>query len=287
MDGFVGSSLYPLHRCKTLHVVRHAQGFHNLAGLTDEKALFSYEYFDASLTPLGWKQVENLRKHVTETGIFSKIELVVASPLLRTMQTAVGVFGGGDYIDHAASPPLMVAGSGNNSHASISSSGCPPFMAVELCREHWGVLPCDKRRSISEYRSIFPAIDFSLTETDEDTSWQPDVREKEEEIAARGRAFINWLWTRKENEIAIVSHGGFLRHTLALFGNDCHPSIRDAIHKDFTNCELRSMVIADRSAIGTDLPTTDYPGGIPRGPDIPSDYEDLEILENEKTLVSL
>jgi len=279
MDGSVGSSLYPLHRCKTLHLVRHAQGFHNLAGLTDEQALFSYEYFDASLTPLGWKQVENLRKHVAETEIFSKIELVVTSPLLRTMQTAAGVFGGGDYIDDVASPPLMVAGSGNNSHASISSSGCPPFMAVELCREHWGVLPCDKRRSISEYQPIFPAIDFSLTETDEDTSWQPDVREKEEEITARGRAFINWLWTRNENQIAIVSHGGFLRHTLALFGNDCHPSIRDAIQKDFTNCELRSMVIADRSAIGTDLPTTDFPGGIPRGPDIPSDREDLE---NEK-----
>lgn len=88
--------LYPLHRTKTLHLVcgnfsfvhwsmlcfsysedhllnfksivnceliqsciqvRHAQGFHNVEGDKDPKAYLSYDLFDASLTPLGWKQV--------------------------------------------------------------------------------------------------------------------------------------------------------------------------------------------------------------------------------------
>ncbi|GLJ30060.1 hypothetical protein SUGI_0594470 [Cryptomeria japonica] len=281
IDERISSSLYPLHRCKILHLVRHGQGFHNVAQLTEKDAALCYEYFDASLTPIGWQQVDNLRRHISENGILSKVELVVTSPLLRTMQTAVGVFGGGDCIDNTT-PPLMIAGGGNSNHTPISSTGCPPVMAVEWCREHLGVLPCDKRRSISEYRPIFPAIDFSLIEADEDILWQPDVREKEEEIAARGIFFYNWLWTRKEKEIAIVSHGGFLRHTLALFGVDCDPSVRNEICNDFTNCELRSMVLTDRSAIGKSLVTTDYPGGVPPGPDVPSDNDDKDLLANEK-----
>ncbi|EPS62983.1 hypothetical protein M569_11804, partial [Genlisea aurea] len=58
MDTALGQGLYPLHRCKTVHlVVRHAQGFHNVAGNKDVRAYFSPEYFDAQLTPLGWQQV--------------------------------------------------------------------------------------------------------------------------------------------------------------------------------------------------------------------------------------
>ncbi|KAM2323345.1 hypothetical protein PS1_020163 [Malus domestica] len=126
------------------------------------------------------------------------------------MQTAVGVFGGEAYTDGIDVPPLMVANAGNSNHPAISSLNSPPFIAVELCRELLGVHPCDKRRSISEYRPFFPAIDFSLIENEDDILWTPDIREKNEQVAARGLKFLNWLWTRKEKEIAIVSHGGFL-----------------------------------------------------------------------------
>lgn len=54
----------------------------------------------------------------------------------RTMQTAAGVFGGGGYIDGDSSRPLMVSGAGKSDQAAISSSNCPPFIAVEMCREH-------------------------------------------------------------------------------------------------------------------------------------------------------
>jgi hypothetical protein len=72
------------------------------------------------------------------------------------------------------------------------------------------------------------------------------VRETKEELAERGLKFFNWLWTRKEQEIAIVTHSGFLFHTLTKFGNDCHPLVKKEICKHFANCELRSMVIVDR-----------------------------------------
>ncbi|KAI5355827.1 hypothetical protein L3X38_008722 [Prunus dulcis] len=274
MDATTGPSLYPLHRSKTLHLVRHAQGIHNVEGEKDHSAYMSYDLFDAHLTPLGWNQVDNLHKHVQACGLSKRVELVITSPLLRTMQTAVGVFGGGAYSDGIDVPPLMVANAGNSNHPAISSLNCPPFIAVELCREHLGVHPCDKRRSVSEYQPLFPAIDFSLIENEDDILWTPDIREKNEDVASRGLKFLNWLWTRKEKEIAIVTHSGFLFHTLSAFGSDCHPSIKSEICTHFANCELRSVIIVDRSLMGSDSSTTNYPGKIPQGPDLPSDIAD-------------
>ncbi|GAB4839093.1 hypothetical protein Ancab_028621 [Ancistrocladus abbreviatus] len=271
MDSTSGQGLYPLHRCKTLHVVRHAQGFHNVAGEIDPKAYLSYDLLDASLTPVGWEQVDNLRKHVHATGLSKGIELVITSPLTRTMQTAAGVFGGDGYTDAIDVLPLMVANTGNSERPAISSLNCPPFLAVELCREHLGVHPCDKRRSITEYKLLFPAFDFSLIESDEDVLWKADVRETNEEVAARGMKFMEWLWTRKEKEIAIVSHSGFLFHTLDQFGNDSHPSVKSEISTHFANCELRSMVFVDKGMLGSDPSRTNYPGKVPRGADLPSD----------------
>ncbi|KAJ6345652.1 hypothetical protein OIU78_008330 [Salix suchowensis] len=277
MDSGPGPSLYPLHRCKTIHLVRHAQGVHNVEGEKNYKAYMNPEYLDAPLTQLGWQQVDNLRKHVHASGLSKRVGLVVTSPLLRTLQTAVGVFGGEGYKDRMTALPLMVANVGSSGRAAISSHNSPPFIAVEDCREHFGVHPCDKRHNVSDYQFLFPAVDFSLIETDEDVLWKADVRETTEELAARGLKFYNWLWTRKEKEIAIVTHSGFLVHTLRAFGNDCHPSVKKEMCTRFANCELRSMVIVDRSMIGPDVSTTNYPGKVPPGPDLSSDDADEEV----------
>ncbi|KAF7847786.1 hypothetical protein BT93_L2577 [Corymbia citriodora subsp. variegata] len=265
------TGLYPLHRCKTLHLVRHAQGIHNVEGEKNRAAYSSPDFFDAHLTPLGWQQVNNLRRDVQACGLSKKIDLVIASPLLRTMQTAVGVFGGEDYTDGIGAPPLMVANAGNSDHPAISSVNCPPFIAVELCRERLGVNPCDKRRSISEYQLLFPAIDFSSIENEDDVLWTPDVRENNEEVAVRGMKFLDWLWTRKEKEIAIVTHSAFLFQTLSAFGNDCDQSIKSEMCKQFANCEVRSVVIVDGGMTGLAASRTNYPGNIPEGLDLASD----------------
>ncbi|KAL2489072.1 Phosphoglycerate mutase-like protein 2 [Forsythia ovata] len=277
MDTAPSQGLYPLRRCKTIHLVRHAQGIHNVAGELDHSAYLSPDLFDAHLTPLGWQQVDNLRKHVHSSGLSKRIELVIVSPLLRTMQTAVGVFGGEVYVDGIDVPPLMVKNAGKSSRPTISSLNSPPFVAVELCREHLGVHWCDKRRSTTEYKQLFPGIDFSLIESDDDILWKPDVREANEELAARGLKFLNWLWTRKEKEIAVVTHSGFLIHTLGAFGNDCHPTVKSEICRPFNNCELRSVVIVDRSMISSNPLSIDHPGNIPCGPDVPSDNGNEEI----------
>ncbi|KAL8152379.1 hypothetical protein V2J09_010139 [Rumex salicifolius] len=243
MESGTALSLYPLHRCKTIHLVRHAQGIHNVLGEKNYKAYLSPEYFDAELTPLGWKQVDNLRKHVHSSGLLKKIELVITSPLMRTMQTAVGVFGGEGYTDRMDVLPLMVANAGNSDRSAISSLNCPPIAAVELCREHLGVHPCDRRRNIIDYHCLFPAIDFSMIESDEDVLWKADVRETKEELAARGMEFLKWLWTRKEREIAIL-------------------------------CKLRAAFY------GSDPPTTNYSGKIRRDPDASSEAADGKKVGN-------
>ncbi|KAJ1421349.1 Histidine phosphatase superfamily, clade-1 [Sesbania bispinosa] len=169
--------------------------------------------------------------------------------ILMDHANSSGAFGGEAYTDGINEPPLM--------------------------KEMWdiGSHPCDKRRTISEYRNMFPAIDFSLIESDEDILWAPE-REKIEEVAARGLKFLEWLWTRKEKEIAVVTHSSFLFNTLRAFGNDCHPNMKSEICTHFANCELRSMVIVDRGMIGSNESTTNYPGKIPSGPDLPSDATD-------------
>ncbi|KAH9623875.1 hypothetical protein KSS87_008763 [Heliosperma pusillum] len=243
----------------------HAQGVHNIEADKNYKACMKPEYFDAPLTRLGWQQVDCLRKHVHAAGLHKRIELVITSPLSRTMQTAVGVFGGEGCTERMDVLPLMVANAGNSDHAAISSLNCPPIMAAELCREHLGVHPCDQRRHIHQYQCMFPAIDFSQIESDEDVLWKADVRETKAEVAERGMKFMNWLWTRNEKEIAVVTHSGFLFHTLSRFGNDCHPLIKDDMCKRMT---------------GSNASITNYLGKIPCGPDLASDVADEKGSEN-------
>ncbi|TVU06825.1 hypothetical protein EJB05_46860, partial [Eragrostis curvula] len=191
--------------------------------------------------------VDGLREHVKKCGLAKNVELVITSPLLRTMQTAVGVFGGDNYTDGVSAPPLMVENAGHSGRPAVSSLNCPPFLAVETCREH-------------------------LIEND--VLWEPDVREANEAVK-----FIDWLWTREEKEIAVVSHSGFLYHTLSMYSKECHPTIQQEVSKHFANCELQSMVLVDRSMLGSDSPSFNYPGKVPPGLEIPSDVADKKLLE--------
>ncbi|KAH0863706.1 hypothetical protein HID58_080917 [Brassica napus] len=224
--------LYPLESCKIIHLLRHGQAMHNVAAEKDRNALLSPHLFDAPLTDHGHQQVENLRERVVSSGLLKRVELVVTSPLLRTMQTAVGVFGNEDKQQNIPSSPSIVA--------------------LEVARDRNGVRPPDMRRNVSEYQTLFPTIDFSqantffhfsFIESEEDNLWRPDVRESEEEIFARG------LWKRPEKEVAVVSHGIVLQHMLYVFANDCDKTITHELCKRFANCELRTVVIVDKGLV--------------------------------------
>ncbi|XP_021284679.1 phosphoglycerate mutase-like protein 1 [Herrania umbratica] len=238
MDTTAAQFPYPWQRCKIIHLVRHGQAMHNVEGDINREALLSPHLFDAELSPLGLQQVDRLRKEVHARGLLKRVELVVTSPLYRTMQTAFGVFGSESHGEGAA----------------ISAVNCPEIMAVELCRDKMGVRPCDMRRRVSECQALFPSLDFSMMDGEEDSLWNPDVREPDEEVSARMAQFMKWLWTRPEQDIVIVSHGIILQHILYVLGNDSHPTVRSALCKRFSNCELRSVVIVDKSLMGSDSP---------------------------------
>ncbi|KXZ41269.1 hypothetical protein GPECTOR_589g656 [Gonium pectorale] len=232
-----------------------------------------WDYVDAHLTDLGWRQATKLGRHVASERL--PVDLVVVAPLQRALETAVAAFGNhepqpeplgpgstADGVNGAAavaaaapSPPLLMvaqtAEPGKRAaHPAISSRGCPPFLAHELCREHLGVHPCDRRSKVSEYMQRFPAIDFSLVQPDEDVLWQPDHREAKDEIRRRGLAFLKWLATRPERNIAVVSHSSFLHFTLSCFAHAAAPAVQAELHKWYDNCEMRSVILTDDSMDG-------------------------------------
>ena len=44
-----------------VHLVRHGQGFHNVAGEAKEELYKSWDFEDAHLTEKGWQQVTSVR----------------------------------------------------------------------------------------------------------------------------------------------------------------------------------------------------------------------------------
>ncbi|KAK8642603.1 hypothetical protein V6N13_011940 [Hibiscus sabdariffa] len=76
-------SLYQFGRRKRIHLVRHAQGMHNVETDGSRDPLTSFEFFDARLSPLGLQQVADRRKDVRESGLLDQIEIVIVSPMLR------------------------------------------------------------------------------------------------------------------------------------------------------------------------------------------------------------
>ena len=126
------SARFDVERTKTIHLVRHGQAFHNLfadkateTGVawqqfvnSPENPYVAPELLDAPLTEKGRQQALSLRHKVQ--ALSHTPQLVIISPLCRTMQTALLAFTG-----------LI---------------GTAPFMAHELVREETGVHRCDQRR---------------------------------------------------------------------------------------------------------------------------------------------
>ncbi|XP_024400430.1 phosphoglycerate mutase-like protein [Physcomitrium patens] len=256
------SGAYPLARCKVIYLVRHGQATHNKARLEspDDSVYKSEAYFDAPLTDLGWYQAQYLREHVTLTGAI-KPQLVVTSPLSRCIQTAIGVFGSGKPIrsSEPTDTALMLTNVAGT-HPSVSSKCCPKFMAVEWCREHLGIHPCDRRQDITTLQTQYPAVDFTDILSDQDIHWKPDTREQPQEVRYRARGFANWLLNQTEQKIAVVSHSGFIWEFTRLFGADLSRQVKEELQGGYANCEVRSVLLVDKVGIEQPFGKTDFAG---------------------------
>ena len=77
---------------------------------------------------------------------------------------------------------------------------------VQFCREQLGEHPCDKRRNLAYYKEHYPAVDFTLIETEEDELWKEDYRETIPEIKQRAVKFVKWLATRCARQALPLVH---------------------------------------------------------------------------------
>ena len=137
---------------------------------------------DARLSEQGREQVKSIRRAVSALNV----SLIVTSPLTRALETAVGVFDG---------------------------SPSAPVVVQPLLRELLGD-SCDIGRPASALSKEFPSIDFSSLQ---DPWWHQgplDNRgvplEPRELLANRIAEFKDWLASRRESLILVVSHSGFL-----------------------------------------------------------------------------
>jgi broad specificity phosphatase PhoE len=230
-----------MYHKKVIHIVRHAQGFHNLSG--------NGNYADASLTNLGWQQSKELSTHLDVFGIKAQVELVVVSPLLRTLQTTIGIWDDNTMFEEGPKDDFstqMVSALGEAFQATISTPKLPKFVANEWCREKMGKNLCNQRSNIIIYKRSFPNVDFSEIETDADTWWQKHRAKSEnsQDLFARANTFIEWLLDRPESQIFVVSHGTFIFHMCQLLSSKCF-NIMEKVHmqKSFNNCEMCSITI--------------------------------------------
>lgn len=161
-----------------LHLVRHAQGYHNLN-------VANHQIRDPLLTPYGKQECELLSKTFPYTD---SIDLIVASPLKRTIYTALESFS-----DVIAKKNLTI-------------------VALPEMQET-SDLPCDTGSDVEDLKKEFAgkAIDYSMVTSD----WHSKkgrFAASAPEIEARCRVARNWLRNRPEKNIVVVSHGGLLHY---------------------------------------------------------------------------
>lgn len=172
---------------KHIHFIRHAQSEHNArAAVTPDEDIVRHDptMRDARLTALGKDQAIALR---AELAGLQDIELVVVSPLTRTIQTTLAAFS-----DHPA--PRLIEPLHREKQESYCDIGrSPVLLATELADLSFGHL--------------------------DDPWWfhgpldgAPYPRETLAAFEQRVNQFANWLSARPESAMAVVGHGTFLRH---------------------------------------------------------------------------
>jgi broad specificity phosphatase PhoE len=164
---------------KILHLVRHGHSLHNeLFHKIGVQAFRIPLTIDSPLTNEGHLQSIELGQSWQKK---KEIELVLVSPLTRTLETCMNIFGDTEI----------------------------PIISQEFLREYpIGEDTCNKRSSLTLLKNRFPKIEFQL-DVDQDTLWKEDYRENMIELEQRLEKMITYLQKRPEKNIAIVGHSSF------------------------------------------------------------------------------
>ena len=164
---------------QSLYLIRHGYALHNeLFPKLGVRAFRIPATIDAPLTHEGHRQSIELGYSWKGKG---DIELVLVSPLTRTLETCMNIFGDTDI----------------------------PIESYEFLREYpIGEDTCNQRSSLKEIKNKFPKIEFHL-DVNKDTLWKSEERETIDELETRLNRMVEFIKLRPETNIAIVGHGSF------------------------------------------------------------------------------
>ncbi|QUC22921.1 uncharacterized protein UV8b_07162 [Ustilaginoidea virens] len=201
----------------TIHLVRHAQGLHNLSA--ENEALR-----DPDLTPLGEQQCAELRAAFAH---HPRLARLVASPLRRTIRTCALAFGGPDRLR-----PIVLL----DTLQEVSDAPCDVGSSLAALRAEFGDA-VDARRVRAGWTDKRPGSVF-----------EPTVRALTARAKMARRALRDIAGAEgggdddhddDDAHVAVVTHGGFLH-----FLTDDWDGVPDGRATGWTNCMFRSYQFA-------------------------------------------
>ena len=187
---------------KVVYFIRHGYALHNdLFWSIGTDAYKNYQ--DTPLLHKGYEQANECKKKHVERwqGKLKNIDIVLVSPLSRTISTALSIFG-------------------DTKHY------CTKFIALDCLMEYpqGGDEICNKRKKIEILKDNYPTIDFSELRGDH---WG-DNKESIEGLEERIDTMVKYIQKLDANRIAVVSHSSFL-------GQYLHKKIGDE-HNELEHC---------------------------------------------------
>lgn len=190
---------------KNIYWIRHGESLSNISES-------NYSIVDPSLTSNGYLQCETLKKYIHSSKIIDNIDLIVVSPLNRTLQTYANII----------SP---------HTYTNI------PTISLDEIREHINQ-PCHKRTTIREKKNLYKFVNFDKITDNQDNQYiKFNGLEPKSNLINRCKWFVSWLESRKEKNIMVITHGNFL---LPMF-TDVLANVDNKTF--FANCEIRKSIL--------------------------------------------
>ena len=101
------------------------------------------------------------------------------------------------------------------------------MIALDLLKEFpQGLHICNKRKNKSELATQYKHVDFSMLTTEQDENWLPNRLETLEEISERADALKDFISSRSEKKIVLVSHSAFLNQFIYERLDSAYESLR-------------------------------------------------------------
>jgi broad specificity phosphatase PhoE len=166
---------------KQIYCIRHGESVHNVNYKKNGVSAFTDpNCVDSELTNFGQEQSILLSRNWT---CKYNIELILVSPLTRTLDTCMNIFGDTDI----------------------------PIFCIEGLREYpCGSHTCNKRKDISFLSTKYSRIQFINFNDNKDVYWNPNEEETISSLNNRILKVKEFISKRPENNIAIVGHNSFL-----------------------------------------------------------------------------